>query len=134
MLLVAFVSQSRSVRYGKRSRERLKTCHEDLQRLANEAIKIMDIAILDGHRDKQKQQEAYDNGHSKLKWPKSKHNKKPSLALDAAPYPINWNDIGRFERMCGVFEGLAQQMGIKIRLGRDFSFKDYPHIELIDEE
>jgi hypothetical protein len=35
--------------------------------------------------------------------------------------------------MCEHVEEIAKRLGIKIRLGRDFSFKDWPHIELHDK-
>jgi peptidoglycan L-alanyl-D-glutamate endopeptidase CwlK len=120
-------------KFGKRSKERLATCHKDLQTIANELIKIMDVTVLCGFRSKEDQNEAYDTGQSKLRYPKSKHNKQPSLAMDLAPYPIDWNDLKRFERMCGIVEGIAHEKGIKIRMGRDFSFNDYPHIELMEK-
>ena len=50
--------------------------------------------------------------------------------MDVAPYPIDWNDIARFEIMCDKIEEIAKRLNIKIRMGRTFSFKDYPHVEL----
>lgn len=122
-------------KFGKRSKERLATCKPELQELMNELIKIMDVTILCGHRDEEAQNKAYADGFSKLQFPNSKHNSIPSHAVDVAPWNggINWNDINTFERMCGIVEGIAQQRNIKIRMGRDFSFKDYPHVELLEE-
>ena len=91
----------------------------------------MDVTVLCGHRGKAEQDLAYSRGYSKLKYPKSKHNKIPSLAIDLAPYPINWNDIPRFNAMCDLVQKIANTLKIKIRLGRTFSFRDYPHVELI---
>lgn len=119
-------------KFGSRSKQRLSECHPKLQEIMNEVIKIMDITILCGHRGEEEQNKAFNEGKSQLKYPQSKHNKKPSLAVDVAPYPIDWNDLERFNRMCGIIEGIAHMKGIRIRLGRDFSFKDYPHIELVD--
>lgn len=124
-------------RFGSRSKKRLEECHPRLQEIMNELIKIMDVTILCGVRGKDEQNQAFNNGKSQLKFPQSKHNLDPhrnpdfSLAVDVAPWPIDWNDINRFERMCGIIEGIAAMKGTKIRLGRDFSFNDYPHIELI---
>ena len=42
--------------------------------------------IVCGHRNKEDQNKAFAEGKSKLKWPKGKHNKLPSQAVDAAPY------------------------------------------------
>ena len=122
-------------KFGKRSKERLATCHEDLQEIMNELIRIMDVTIVCGHRGQKEQDEAFAKGNSKLQFPKSKHNSTPSLAVDVAPYNngIDWNDLRSFERMCGIIEGIAHTKGIKIRLGRDFSFSDFPHIEIMEK-
>jgi hypothetical protein len=118
-------------KFGKTSKKRLAECDEKLQIIANEVIKIMDVTILCGHRGKDEQDKAYTAGNSQLKFPNSKHNSLPSKAVDVCPYPISWDDLPSFERMCGIIEGIAHEKGIKIRLGRDFSFKDYVHIELV---
>ena len=117
--------------FGSKSRERLQEIHPDLQIIMNELIQQMDVTILCGHRNEEDQLKAFEGGNSKLLWPNSKHNSIPSNAVDVAPYPINWNDLASFERMCGIIEGIAHVKGIKIRMGRDFSFKDYPHVELM---
>jgi peptidoglycan LD-endopeptidase CwlK len=117
--------------YGKKSIERLAECHLDLQEIAYELIKEMNVTVLCGHRGEQEQNAAFINGKSKLRWPNSKHNKKPSLAMDVAPYPIKWDDYAAFDDMCNRIERIAQELQIPIRLGRDFPFKDYPHVELL---
>jgi peptidoglycan L-alanyl-D-glutamate endopeptidase CwlK len=119
--------------FGTRSLQRLGECHPKLQEIMHELIKTMDVAILCGYRGEIEQNQAFVGGKSKLEYPKSKHNQKPSLAVDVAPWPIDWNNIHEFERMCGIIEGIAQSKGINIRLGRDFSFKDYPHVELLED-
>ena len=117
--------------FGLKSLKRIKECHIDLQTIAYELIKVMDVTILCGHRNEIDQNNAFINGKSKLQWPQSKHNVLPSLAIDIAPYPIDWKNIDKFNEMCDHVERIAKDKGIKIRLGRDFSFKDYPHVEII---
>lgn len=66
---------------------------------------------------------------------------KPSLAADFVPDPdrnpatLNWDDTIEFEKMCLVFEQKADELDIKIRLGRDMNLghgrRDYPHVELV---
>lgn len=121
--------------FGKTSLERLATCHPDLQRIANELIKELNVSIICGHRDKEAQDFAYAHGFSKAKWPESKHNSVPSHAVDIAPWDdalkgINWTNTAAFQDMCQRVERIASELGIKIRLGRDFSFVDIDHIEL----
>lgn len=120
-------------KFSKKSLERLNECHPDLQKIAHELIKKMDVTVLCGFRGEQEQNAAFINGKSKLQWPRSKHNRTPSEAMDLAPYPIDWNDLGRFAKMCNLVEEIAAQLKVKIKLGRDFSFRDWPHIELHDK-
>lgn len=118
--------------FGKHSKARLATCHPDLQKLFNEVIKEVDCSILCGYRGKKEQNEAFAGGFSKLQYPKSKHNRKPSLAVDAMPYPIDWHDLPRIIAFVEVVKKKANELGIKIRCGADFpTFKDYPHFELV---
>jgi peptidoglycan LD-endopeptidase CwlK len=125
-------------KFGAKSLERLATCHTDLQRIMHELVKELDVTILCGYRNEQEQRAAFIAGHSKLMYPNSKHNKSPSRAVDVAPYSakvkgVDWKDIPAFEDMCKRIERIAKELGVKIKLGRDFSFKDYPHVELSDK-
>lgn len=118
--------------FGARSRQRLATCHPDLQRLFNEVIREVDCSVLCGYRGKAEQEAAFASGNSKARWGQSKHNRKPSLAVDVVPYPIDWNDIPRFIEFVNLVKKKAKEMDIKIRCGADFtSLKDYPHFELV---
>lgn len=126
-------------KFSARSRQNLSECHPDLQRLFNEVIKHYDCTVTDGHRGKEEQNKAYSKGWSKLKFPKSKHNKKPSLAADVVPYPINYKDKARLYHFGGYVLAVADQLGIKVRWGgnwdsdselHDQSFFDLPHWEL----
>jgi len=133
-------------KYSTRSNDKLKTCHIDLQTIFNEVVKYFDNSILEGYRGEEKQNDAYDKGLSKLKYPQSKHNKQPSMAVDSAPYPIDWNDTKRFYYYGGFVKGMAQRLlsenkiTHKVRWGGDWdsdtkvndqSFMDLPHFELI---
>lgn len=122
-----------SFKFGQKSLDRLSECHEDLQKIAHELIKEMDVTVLCGFRGKEEQEQAFIQGKSKLRWPHSKHNKKPSLAMDIVPYPVDWNDMRRFIDMCSAIERIAKSLDIKILLGRDFSFRDWPHCELVTD-
>jgi len=125
--------------FSARSRARLETCHEDLQRLFNEVIKHYDCTILCGHRGEEEQNEAFRQGRSQLQFPQSKHNSLPSIAVDVAPYPIDWDNRPRFYHFGGLVLGFSIGMGIPIRWGGDWdsdtdlddqSFFDLPHFEL----
>ena len=126
-------------RFSTRSKSRLNTCDEKLAKLFEEVVKGFDCTIIEGHRGQKKQDEAYNKGNSKVKFPNGKHNKSPSLAVDVAPYPIDWRDRDRFHYFAGYVLGIASQMGIKIRWGGDWdmdtqtkdnSFDDLVHFEI----
>jgi peptidoglycan L-alanyl-D-glutamate endopeptidase CwlK len=117
--------------FGKRSRKELATAHPDLQRLFNEVIKQFDCSVICGHRGKADQEKAFLDGFSKVRWPKSKHNKTPSMAVDVVPYPIDWNDEKRFYALADVVKEEAKRLKVKAKWGGDWkTFKDLPHWEL----
>ena len=125
-------------RFGRKSNERLGTCHPDLVKLANMAIKIMDFSVIEGARTAETQLKYFNEGKSTLDGINklSKHQvsekKRLSTAMDIVPYPVDWDDMERFNRLVGIIQGVALVLGIKIRCGADWkSFVDYPHIELI---
>lgn len=120
--------------FSKKSLARLNSAHPDLQRLFNEVIKHIDCTILCGHRGKEEQNEAFRTGKSKAKWPESKHNTVPSLAVDVVPWPLDWSDTVRFKSLAAFVLATAEKMGIKIRWGGNFSnIVDLPHFELYNK-
>ena len=127
-------------KFGKKSQERLDSCCVDLQVVLKEAIKIVDFTILCGERSQDEQDDAFKQGRSKVQYPNSKHNSSPSIAVDIAPYPIDWDDVERFSHLIGIVRGIALCRQVDIRVGcdwdgdgdiRDQSFMDWPHIEII---
>jgi len=134
--------------YSQTSKNRLATCHTDLRVLFGHVIQNFDCTIVCGHRDKEAQDKAYAEGKSQLKYPCSKHNKIPSLAVDAAPYEATGIDWTKSQMLffAGYVKGIADQlyqsgvMSHRIRLGADWNmnndiddenFLDAPHFELI---
>ncbi len=107
----------------------------------NEVVKHFDCTVIEGHRGKERQNAAYNKGNSKLKFPNGKHNKSPSIAVDVAPYPIDWSDRDRFHYFGGFVLGVAKEMGMNIRWGGDWDsdgdvkdngFDDLVHVEILD--
>ena len=126
-------------RFGSRSINRLKTCDQKLQELFYEVVKHFDCSIIEGNRGEERQNKAYADGKSKVKYPNGKHNKFPSIAVDVAPYPIDWSDRDRFHYFGGFVLGVAKQMGMNIRWGGDWNqdtetkdnkFDDLVHFEI----
>jgi peptidoglycan LD-endopeptidase CwlK len=126
--------------YSQTSQERLASAHPVLQKLFNEVIRYVDCTIICGHREKAAQNLAVAGGHSKTRYPFSPHNKIPASAIDAMPYPIDWQDTERIAAFAGFVLGVAAMKGIDIKWGGDWngnfnlkdqSFVDMPHYELI---
>ena len=97
--------------FGKKSQERLNTCDPRLVELFETVVEDFDCTILQGYRDEKEQNKAFEDGFSKLKYPDGSHNKYPSLAVDVAPYPIDWKDRERFTYFAGFVKGIATSMG-----------------------
>lgn len=117
--------------FSRRSLERLATCDIRLQRIMHYVIQFYDCAILYGHRNEEEQEDAFERGATTKHWPDSKHNSKPSKAVDIAPYPVDWKNEKEFYFLAGLVTAAAEHMGIKIRWGGRWSkLHDTPHIEL----
>lgn len=134
-------------KFSQTSKDRLNTCHSDLQKIFNTVIQFYDCTIVCGYRGATEQNRAYKSGKSKLQYPHSKHNKTPSLAVDAAPWEgkIDWG-LKQMYHFCGFVLGVAKILkkhGVidsDIRLGADWDmdndindqvFIDAPHFEIV---
>lgn len=134
-------------KFGPTSVKKLKTCHPDIQKVLNEAIKHYDFTVLFGYRTPEEQFELFKQGRkfNGSAWVKvgptvtnldgktklSEHNHSPSLAVDIAPFPIIWNDISRFKELSKVIKEAATKVGVDIEWGGDWkTFVDYPHYQI----
>lgn len=116
--------------YGRKSKDALSTCCNELQDVFTEALAtgIMDISIIFGHRDKTLQNELFAQGKSQLQYPKSYHNKEPALAVDAVPYPSAWTNEKLMYQLNGIVQTIAKRKGYKITWGGEWkSFPDLAH-------
>lgn len=144
---------------GKKSRSSLLGVHPDLKRLAYEMSRQVDIekkrrggvykfdfSCRDGVRGEKAQTKAFKSGTSKVQYPDSKHNKKPSEAIHFLPYPLRWpqkptiviamneaaierykkelkayaKQLGRFYLLAGFVQATATSLDIKVRWGGDW--------------
>jgi len=128
-------------KFGKKSKLRLLTCDYRLQEIFKEVIKKVDCSVLEGHRDEERQNKLFEEGKTKVRYPKGRHNAEPSRAVDVVPYPVDWDDRERFHLFAGYVLGVASGMGYTIRWGGDWNmnfevddnkFDDFPHFELIN--
>jgi peptidoglycan L-alanyl-D-glutamate endopeptidase CwlK len=71
--------------YGSHSETLISQAHPDIQKVFRFVITRYDHSVTDAYRTKAKQNEYFDKGLSKIKYP-TVHNTKPSNAIDGYPY------------------------------------------------
>lgn len=143
---------------GKRSLDRLATCHPDLQAVVKGAIKMceVDFSVICGVRTVEEQIKLYAQGRTtqdliakgiydttglpdmkKVTWTlNSRHFKNPltgySNAVDLAPFiagHISWD--GRyFPIIAKAMKVAAKELDVPIEWGGDWSTPDMPHFQL----
>lgn len=105
---------------------------------------VADISLTEGYRGQKEQNEYYYGTpqRSKLPWPKGKHNKLPSPAVDFRPYPMpdrNEKLWASLAYIAGRVKQMAIEDGYDIRWGGDWDgdgdltdqdFDDLFHLEL----
>lgn len=132
--------------FSDHSMKILESCDPKLQAIFGQVINIMDCQILEGYRSGNRQNKLFESGKSRLRYPESKHNKSPSLAVDAAPYPIDWKDRDRWHFFAGIVFGIASQLypELRLRWGGNWimdlkdgfklnRFDDLCHFEIVDK-
>ena len=158
-----------AITLGQRSLARLVGVHPDLVRVVMRAAAIAekrdDFTVLEGVRTREQCFINFGKGRTtaqcktagvpanyaapsvgKVTWLanplSSKHYPRPdgySHAVDLAPFPIDWTDLARFDRMATVVLAAAKVEGVGIRWGADWNANgkprergetDSPHFEL----
>lgn len=147
------------MKYSKRSRSNLDTCHQDLQKIFDRVILKYDNTAICGARTDSEQFKLYKKGRklagdawiiedkSKVVTYKDGYNKKSkhqppegsilSMALDAVPYPIDWDDTEGFIAFGNYVKGVADtlldygEIEHALEWGGDWKWKDMPHFQLV---
>jgi len=118
-----------SYKLGTRSLQNLSGVHPDLVAVVKLAISIteQDFTVIEGIRNINRQRELYKAGKSTTM--NSRHI--TGHAVDMVPWPVDWNDLERFEVMSEAMKQAAEELDIPIVWGGDWkSFYDAPHFEL----
>jgi len=93
------------------------------------AIEIteVDFTVIEGLRSVERQRSLLDDGKSTTM--NSRHI--TGHAVDMVPYPVDWNDLARFETMAEAMDRAASELSVPIVWGGDWkTFYDAPHFEL----
>lgn len=144
---------------GKKSLLKGEGVNPDLWRVvtcaANLAEADEDFTVLEGVRTREQMMANYGKGRTagqiakfgipaqyakptaaKVTWLNnpfmSNHRAQPGggRAVDLAPWPIDWNDLGRFRKIAALMKRAAEIEGVEISSGADWKTKDWPHHEL----
>jgi hypothetical protein len=75
------------------------------------------FAVLDSQRGRQAQEKAFALGRSKAHFGQSAHNWSPAIAVDVAPYPVNWTKLERFKALGAFVTAKAKALGIPVSWG-----------------
>ena len=114
---------------GTRSKQSLSGVHVDLVAVVEKAIEIteVDFSVIEGIRHIERQRQLVKAGKSTTL--NSRHI--TGHAVDMVPYPVDWEDLERFELMAEAMKLAAEELEIPIVWGGDWkSFYDAPHFEL----
>lgn len=141
-----------AITLGQRSLARLDGVHPKLVRVILLAATLArpedDFTVLEGIRTPERQRELYAKGRTVpgkiVTWTlKSNHFRNPRTgfghAVDLAPFPIDWDNTARFDRLAMLMFRAASIERVKIRWGADWDQdgkprekgeSDSPHFEL----
>ena len=118
-----------SYKLGTRSLQNLSGVHPDMVAVVKKAIEIteVDFTVIEGIRNISRQRELLKAGKSTTL--NSRHI--TGHAVDMVPWPVDWEDLERFEAMSEAMKTAAEELDIPIVWGGDWkSFYDAPHFEL----
>ena len=121
--------------FGTKSRRCRDECEPALQCVLDKAIHGYDFSCIWGHRGEWDQTKAYLEGHSKVEWPNSNHNKVPSRAFDVIPYPAGFEASDEeFYLLATHILSAAAELGVPLKWGGHWNtFKDLAHFELMED-
>lgn len=123
--------------FSAKSLALLDKLHPKLKAVLVEAIKETDFTIMDSMRGRAAQEAAFAKGNSKAHFGDSAHNYDPAVAVDIAPYPVDFKNIQRFKDLAAIVLRIAKAQGVTLRWGGDWNMDgstadgwDFPHFEL----
>jgi len=123
---------------GATSKQRRDTCAVTIQDVLNEAIKHVDFAVMCGHRTESAQNTAFVTKRSRAVWPLSRHNTRPSEAVDIVPWPTQYDDLAKFYELATYMYAAADKLGVSLEwgghwknyTGKGHNDRDWAHWEL----
>ena len=147
---------------SERSLQRLQGVHPNLVKVVKRAIEIskQDFMVLEGVRTRKQCMVNYGKGRTiaqcvakgvtaqyanpraaKVTWLNDPFASKhvTGKAVDLVPYPVDWNDLKKFDAIAQAMLQAAKELGVTIRWGADWDGdgkprergeSDSPHFEI----
>ena len=135
---------------SQRSISNLRQVHPDLVAVVGRAIQIteQDFIVIEGVRTQERQDELWAQGRTTpgpiVTWTKdaSSHGIGKDgygRAVDICPFPVDWNDLSKFDAIARAMFAAATELGVRLRWGADWDQdgkprergeSDSPHFEL----
>ena len=147
---------------SQKSLDRMNGVDERLQRVVKRAIQLskQDFMVLEGVRTRQQCMVNYGNGRTtaecvakgvpaqyanpnaaKVTWLNDPFASKhcDGKAVDLVPYPVDWDDLKKFDAIAQAMLQASKELGIAIRWGADWNSNgrprergesDSPHFEI----
>ena len=147
---------------SQRSLDRLNGVDERLQRVVKRAIELskQDFMVLEGVRTREQCMINYGKGRTiaqcvakgvpakyanpkaaKVTWLNNPFASKhvSGKAVDLVPYPVDWNDLKKFDAIAKAMLQAAKELGVPVRWGADWDGdgkprergeSDSPHFEI----
>ena len=151
-----------SYKLSERSLGRLQGVHPNLVKVVKRAIEIskQDFMVLEGVRTKKQCMINYGKGRTiaqcvakgvpaqyanpkaaKVTWLNNPFASKhvSGKAVDLVPYPVDWNDLKKFDAIAQAMLQAAKELGVPVRWGADWDNdgkpresgeSDSPHFEI----
>lgn len=129
---------------GKTSLARLSGVDECLVKVVMRAIEIseVDFTVMEGKRTLERQRELYAQGRTApgkiVTWTMNSRHIE-GKAVDLVPYPLDWNDLEKFDKIKDAMFQAAREIDVNLRWGADWDGDgkyrekgeyDSPHFEL----
>lgn len=92
----------------------LDTLHVGLREVLIAVGRHADILLIEGYRDRSRQEEMAASRESIHEWPNSAHNRLPAAAVDIAPYPAGSDSAVRAALLAGRIMQQGRAMGVWI--------------------
>ena len=147
---------------SQKSLDRMNGVDERLQRVVKRAIQLskQDFMVLEGVRTRQQCMVNYGKGRTiaqcvvkgvpaqyanpnaaKVTWLNNPFASKhvSGKAVDLVPYPVDWNDLKKFDTIAQAMLQAAKELGVPVRWGADWDGdgkprergeSDSPHFEI----